>query len=166
MALQPVLAGHEHAIERFLVEPETLGLDWSGFGDLAKFRARVSVDGHIGPHDGLLAVVEDETCVGEVSWQATHYGGPVPTWRIGVAVLPEARGRGIARAAQRLVCDYLFEHTAVERIEAVVRTDNVKECRALEEIGFSRDGVLARAQFKQGRWRDVALYSVLRPGRM
>src|SRR5690348_1516415 len=102
VVLWPVLTGYECAMERFLVEPEALGLDWSGFGDLAKFRARLKVDGYLGPNDGVLAIVENENCVGEASWQATHYGGPVPTWRIGVAVLPEARGRGVARAAQQL----------------------------------------------------------------
>lgn len=163
--LEPVLAGHENAIERFLREPETLGLDWSGFGDLASFRVRLSRDGYVGAHDGLLAVAKDGVCVGEVSWQATHYGGPVPTWRIGVAVLPEARGQGIAREAQTLLCDYLFKHTIAERIEAVVRTDNTPEHRALEEVGFGRDGILARAQFKQGHWHDLVLYSMVRSGR-
>ena len=139
--LEPVLLGHQLAIERFLLEPETLGLDWPGFGDLAAFRARLSTDGYLGPNDGLLAVVEAGNCVGEVSWQATHYGGPVQTWRIGVAVLPEARGRGIARSAQRLLCSYLFEHTAVQRIEAVIRADNAREQHAVESVGFTCDGV-------------------------
>ncbi|MDO5744830.1 MAG: GNAT family protein [Micrococcaceae bacterium] len=165
VSLQPVLAGHEKSIERFLSEPESLGLDWSGFGNLARHRSRLLKDGYIGARGGLLAVVSDERCVGEVSWQAAHYGGPAHAWRIGVGVLPEARGRGIARAAQLLLCAYLFEHTTAERIEAVVRTDNTSEQHALESIGFTRDGTLPRAQFKLGSWHDLALYSMVRADR-
>jgi [ribosomal protein S5]-alanine N-acetyltransferase len=64
------------------------------------------------------------------------------------------------------LCDYLFDQTAVERIEAVVRTDNPGERRALEQIGFSCDAVLARAQFKQGQWRDVVLDGMVRSSRV
>lgn len=161
VTLEPV-SSHQDAITRFFIEPEALGLDWSGFGDVAAFRARLSIDGYVGPDDGMLAVVQAGTCVGEVSWQATHYGGPVPTWRIGVAVLPEARGHGFARSAQSLLCSYLFDHTVAQRIEAVVRADNPKEQRALEAVGFSCDGVLKQAQFKRGGWQDLKLYSILR----
>lgn len=157
-----MLAGHEKSIERFLTEPEALGLDFSGFGNLERHRARLRKDGYLGTRGGLLAVIADGQCVGEVSWNAVHYGGPAHAWRIGVGVLPEARGRGIARVAQLLLCRYLFEHTTAERIEAVVRIDNIAEQRALESAGFQRDGTLPRAQFKHGSWQDLALYSTVR----
>jgi RimJ/RimL family protein N-acetyltransferase len=162
LRLEPVSAGHESAVLRFLTEPAALGLDWSGPGDVGAFRARLAADGYQGQRDGLLAVVEGDSCVGEVSWHTTHYGGAVPTWRIGVAILPEARGRGLARAAQRLLVRHLFDTTEAQRVEAVVRVDNTAEHHALEAIGFTRDAVLARARHQQGAWHDVVLFSRLR----
>jgi RimJ/RimL family protein N-acetyltransferase len=58
--------------------------------------------------------------------------------------------------------DYLFAHTPVVRLEAHVRTDNPAECRSLEKAGFTREGILRSAQFKNGAWRDLVLFSRLR----
>ena len=39
---------------------------------------------------------------------------------------------------------------------------DLEEQCALEKAGFSREGVVRHAQFRNGEWRDVALYSRLR----
>lgn len=36
------------------------------------------------------------------------------------------------------------------------------EQRALEKAGFTREGVLRGTTFRQGRWHDQVIYSVLR----
>jgi RimJ/RimL family protein N-acetyltransferase len=64
--------------------------------------------------------------------------------------------------AQRLLADYLFETSYLERVEAGTETDNVAEQRALEKAGFTREGVLRRACFRAGHWRDMVVYSRLR----
>lgn len=77
-------------------------------------------------------------------------------------MLPERRNRGYGSAAQRALAEYLFATTLIERVEASTDVDNVAEQRALEKAGFAREGVLRHAQFRDGQWRDVVLYSVLR----
>lgn len=64
--------------------------------------------------------------------------------------------------AQRLLVEYLFAHTQVVRIEADTEVENIAEQRALEKTGFTREGVLRSAGFRDGRWRDAVRYSVLR----
>ena len=36
------------------------------------------------------------------------------------------------------------------------------EQRALEKAGFTREGILRGTTFRQGRWHDQVIYSVLR----
>jgi RimJ/RimL family protein N-acetyltransferase len=48
------------------------------------------------------------------------------------------------------------------RIQATTEISNLAEQRALEKAGFSREGVLRGCGFRDGRWRDGVLYSILR----
>lgn len=59
-------------------------------------------------------------------------------------------------------CAPLFAHTAVNRVEAITEIGNVAEQRALEKAGFTREGILRGRSFRQGRYRDNVIYSVLR----
>jgi RimJ/RimL family protein N-acetyltransferase len=56
----------------------------------------------------------------------------------------------------------LLEHTFVERIQASTEAANAAEQRALEKAGFTREGVLRRACFRGGAWRDMVVFSKLR----
>jgi RimJ/RimL family protein N-acetyltransferase len=50
----------------------------------------------------------------------------------------------------------------VERLEASTDVDNLAEQRALERAGFTREAVLRHAQFRDGGFHDLVLYSRLR----
>jgi RimJ/RimL family protein N-acetyltransferase len=76
---------------------------------------------------------------------------------------PAGRGRGCGTEAQRLIVRYLFSHAPqVNRIQAITEDDNIAGQRALEKAGFAREGVMRGCGFRDGRWRDAVLYSVLR----
>jgi [ribosomal protein S5]-alanine N-acetyltransferase len=47
-------------------------------------------------------------------------------------------------------------------LEATTDADNVAEQKALERVGFAREGVLRGAVFRDGAWRDLVLYALLR----
>jgi len=92
--------------------------------------------------------------------------GPNPesiAWNIGISLIPEMRGLGFGSQAQRLLADYLFAATSVNRIEAATDIENLAEQRALEKAGFVRDGVLRGAQYRAGAWHDLVIYSHVRP---
>ena len=109
----------------------------------------------------ILAVGEP---VGGLSYRPVSYGGTVGNlaWNLGVGLLPEARGRGIGSAAQRLLAEFLFDSTELDRIEATTDVDNAAEQRALEKAGFTREGVTRAAQLRGGVRRDVVHYGLLR----
>jgi RimJ/RimL family protein N-acetyltransferase len=126
----------------------------------------IKENGLIGEFGGSMIVehVADAKPIGTVSWRQVKYG-PNPesfAWNIGIALVPEGRGHGFGGPAQRLLAHYLFATTTANRVEASTDVENVAEQRALEKVGFKRDGVLRGAQFRAGEWRDLAVYSVVR----
>ena len=48
------------------------------------------------------------------------------------------------------------------RLEAQTDADNIAEQRALERIGFRREGVLRQVRFRHGVWQDMLIYGLLR----
>jgi RimJ/RimL family protein N-acetyltransferase len=97
-----------------------------------------------------------------VSYTSRLYGGVAPHWEIGIALLPEWRGRGIGWRAQAMLCDYLFSHTPVQRIAAATHGENTAEQKSLVKAGFQLEGVIRASEFRAGQWRDGYLYSRLR----
>ncbi len=91
--------------------------------------------------------------------------GPSPmsdAWQIGIELVPEGRGQGFGTEAQRLVADYLFATSEVNRVEASTDVDNRPEQRSLEKAGYSREGVARGAQFRGGAYHDLVYYARLR----
>lgn len=136
-----------------------------GFTATNGLERRFAADGLISETFGTL-IVEDETreVAGTVGWFAVQHG-PSSTARalnIGIALIPTHRGRGLGTAAQTAMAEYLFANTLIERLEASTDVDNVAEQRALEKADFQCEGVLRHAQFRDGQWRDLVIYSRLR----
>ncbi|MEV1157248.1 GNAT family protein [Micromonospora chokoriensis] len=162
--LRPVTEPDLGMLRRFCTEPGLIGLDWAGFRDAAAPARRFAVDGYLGEDDGRLVVeVEQErAAAGIVSYTAGRYAGRASYWEIGIVLLPPWRGRGIGWRAQALLCDYLFQHTPAQRIQAGTHPENLAEQRSLEKAGFQLEGVIRACEFRAGQWRDGYLYSRLR----
>ncbi len=102
--------------------------------------------------------------LGTVQYRRIAYG-PNPEsmgWDIGIDLLASVRGQGYGAEAQRLLADWLFDTTNVNRVEAQTDIENVAEARALEKAGFTRDGVLRGAQFRAGAYHDLVVFSRIR----
>ncbi|MGX4656557.1 GNAT family N-acetyltransferase [Micromonospora sp. SCSIO 07396] len=150
--------------ERQATDPDAAGtFNWSGYRDIAKLKRRLEDNGLIDANGGCLFVAVGEELAGTVVWTKVTYGKPDWwCWNIGISLLPEFRGRGFGTTAQWLLVSYLFDTLPVERIEAYTDVDNVAEQRSLAKVGFVREGEIRAAQFREGRWRAMALYSMLR----
>jgi ribosomal-protein-alanine N-acetyltransferase len=160
--LRPVVEGDLVMIRRFLVEPGLMGLDWNGFRDQAGPARQFASDGFLGPDGGRLMIeVESGEVAGFVDWRAGTFVRE-RHWEIGIVLLPEWRGRGHGSQAQILLCDYLFSHTPVQRIQAGTHPENIAEQRALTKAAFQLEGVIRAVDFRDGQWRDGWLYSRLR----
>ncbi len=121
-------------------------------------------DGLLSREKGTLVVVtrESDQVVGEVSYRQVHYGGASMAYNVGITLAPEYRGKGYGVAAQQLLAEYLFAIYPIMRVEASTDSTNSAEQRALEKAGFTREGVLRKAQWRNGDWHDLVVYSKLR----
>lgn len=120
----------------------------------------------VAPDRGQLLIerIEDGQVIGDVGWHMVSYGPNVESraLNVGASLSPDFRGRGYGTEAQRLLAEVLFELFDIERIEASTDIDNVAEQRSLEKAGYTREGVLRRAQFRAGGRHDLVSYSILR----
>lgn len=71
-------------------------------------------------------------------------------------------GQGYAREALLQILHYGFEERGLNRVEARINADNVASLRMHEKCGYKRDGVLRQAVFKNGRFKDVVVMSILK----
>ncbi|HEY6029906.1 MAG TPA: GNAT family N-acetyltransferase [Gaiellaceae bacterium] len=111
-----------------------------------------------------FAVVDAES--GEVLGSCgVHWTDPEQAVaEVGYWVRREARGRGVATRATRLVAGWVLGTLHYERLQLRADPLNEASCRVAERAGFTREGVLRSARFspRQGRRTDVAYYSLLR----
>jgi RimJ/RimL family protein N-acetyltransferase len=163
VALRRVLEDDLALLERLTNDPEGTGPhEWHGWKDPHLWGQRWAENGLLGSAGGTLIVTRGGEPAGFVSWRQAFTGASSYCWELGIHLAPEARGHGVGTQAQRLIVRYLFAHTQANRIQASTEITNVGEQRALEKAGFTREGVLRGAGFRDGQWRDGVLYSVLR----
>jgi RimJ/RimL family protein N-acetyltransferase len=163
--LRPVSASDLEQVVRLIWDPTAPGeFQWFGFRmDKAReIERRWHDDGLIGDELSFLSVAAgeagEEACAGWVSWRRVRPA----TFEIGISLFLEYRGRGIGTEAQRQLVDYLFATTPVHRVQAGTETGNVAEQRALERVGFRREGVLRGVGIRAGEWRDGVMYGLVR----
>jgi RimJ/RimL family protein N-acetyltransferase len=112
----------------------------------------------------LLPLLICDGASGEILGGASigHYDHMRQRVEVGYWLLRDARGRGIATRVARALAEHALAN-GIERVEAVVRTDNAPSQRVLERAGFTREGVLRALLRHEGGRHDAAIYSLL-PG--
>lgn len=161
--LRPVAESDLPVIYRLTNDPDATGeTEWYGWQDRWRYTRRWEQNGLLDDDGGMLMVQRDDEVLGFVAWSKHVTGRTSFCWSVGIAMLPQARGRGYGTDAQRQLVRYLFAHSQVNRIEASTNVTNLAEQRALEKAGFAREGVMRGAAFQGGRWQDGVIYSVLR----
>lgn len=123
-------------------------------------------------HDGLLSsqygslivTTLEGQFIGEVGYHTVRYGPNDGSlhYNIGISLAPEQRGKGYGVEAQQLLVRYLFQTYPIMRVEASTDVENIAEQRALVKAGFTREGVLRKAQWRSGQYHDLILYSKVR----
>jgi ribosomal-protein-alanine N-acetyltransferase len=164
LRLRPVAEHDLGSFRRLRTDADFFGLDWNGFRDVGEPAKRFAEDGFLGGDIRWLVVetASEPEAVALVNWRTAGPGSAGSFWEIGIVVVPERRGQGCGWRAQALLCDYLFAHTVVPRIQATTRKENVAEQKALVKAGFQFEGIMRSCTFCDGAWRDALLYSRLR----
>jgi RimJ/RimL family protein N-acetyltransferase len=107
----------------------------------------------------IVAAGDDNHLLGSVSlmrlaWE--HARAEVGYW-----LAREARGRGHATRAVRLICRWAFQMLALERIDLLAGTENAASQRVAERCGFTREGVLRSYMQGKGERQDMVAFGLL-----
>ena len=70
-------------------------------------------------------------------------------------------GKGYAREALLMAVSYMFNERNIHRIEARVLESNTQSLRMHEKCGYKVDGLLRDTVFKDGRWQNQYVMSLL-----
>jgi ribosomal-protein-alanine N-acetyltransferase len=162
--LRPIQEADLADLCRYSTDPEAAGVfEWTGFEDPKAMRKRWEEDGWLGAEHGRLAIMSGDSLAGNVSYKdRSPWMTKGAIYEIGIALFPEYRGQGVGTAAQRLLVQYLLDTMPAHRIEAHTELENIAEQRALEKVGFEREGVLQQTVFRAGKWRDSIMYALIR----
>jgi RimJ/RimL family protein N-acetyltransferase len=96
-------------------------------------------------------------CVGHVFVNLADAGrGSIGYW-----ILPEARGKGLASRAVRLVSRWAFRDLGLARLGLSTEPSNHHSQHIAERCGFRREGVLRSYGEIDGRRVDYVLFSLL-----
>jgi RimJ/RimL family protein N-acetyltransferase len=93
-----------------------------------------------------------------IAWQ--HARAEVGYW-----LAREARGRGHATRAVRLICHWGFEALGLGRIDLHAATANASSQRVAERAGFTREAVLRSYMTGTSGRQDMVAFGLLRAGR-
>jgi len=114
-------------------------------------------------HDVVFAIVDKETdnVIGnvglyEINWIARH--GEL---RIVIGE-KEYWGKGIGTEVTRAVVKYGFERLNLNKVHLGVNASDKKANRCYEKVGFVYEGTSRDYHFRNGRYYDANLYSILR----
>jgi RimJ/RimL family protein N-acetyltransferase len=109
-----------------------------------------------------FAVVElpSEQALGAIGVRVLHGRGIA---EIGYHMSPEARGRGLATEALRLLSDWSFQTLPVARLQLTTHVDNPASQRVAEKAGYTREALLRSWADQRGERVDLLMYSLL-PG--
>lgn len=113
----------------------------------------------------LIETLEGGEVVGFVRYSMLPYpDGDLPHPEVGFGI-PEssAQGKGYAQEALGLLVAYIFDSFPAERITAFTDAENLAAQQVMEKIGFQREGIMRRSMFRDGKWRDIAIYGILQP---
>lgn len=71
-------------------------------------------------------------------------------------------GKGYGTEAMELLVAFIFNEMNLNRIELNVYSFNERAIKSYEKCGFKREGVLREALYKQGKYHDEVVMSILK----
>ncbi len=108
-----------------------------------------------------LAITEDgrqEGAVGNVNLVKFSDDGRGAA--LGYWLIPDARGRGLASRAARLLVDWGFEALGLARVELAILPGNLASRQVAERLGAKDEGLRRGSHEAGGRQWDMQIYSL------
>lgn len=81
--------------------------------------------------------------------------------RIGLDVVKDLRGKGNGKRVYRMLLRYFFDFQNCHRVWLQVLSTNERGKALYRKVGFQREGKLRDAVFRDGKWLDYDVMSIL-----
>lgn len=165
LLLRPLVPTDEAALFGIFSDAEVMRYwstpPWASIDQARAFIERDAKGLDSGQHLRLGIVTQDE---GLLIGQCTLFG-IVPGCRraeIGYCLARSRWGKGYAHEALQALLGYGFDTLNLNRIEADIDPRNTGSARALQRLGFSKEGYLRERWIVAGEVSDSAVYGLLR----
>jgi RimJ/RimL family protein N-acetyltransferase len=109
------------------------------------------------PDTRAIVDAESGELLGSIGWQVVDQGNV----QIGYWVKREARGRGAATSALRLLSCWALDELGAKRVQLLAEPENHASRRVAEKAGFMPEGTLRRYLDVRGERRDGIMFSLL-----
>lgn len=152
------------ALHAFRNDPEvTNGLVGTSHGysmkDLASW-----IEAHRNRSDEILWAIANEVdnaCIGHVGLYRIDYRIRKAEFAILIGS-SSFQGRGLGRKISTWAVDYGFRELNLYKVSLTALPTNLRALSLYESLGFQRDGVLRSEQYRNGKYLDVIVMSLLR----
>jgi len=125
-----------------------------------RFDARLAATADATDDNVTFMVDVDGTAVGSASlFGFDPFAGHAEA---GIALVPEARGRGIGTAAITQLVEFGFVRRNLRRIHLQAIASNVGAIRAYQKVGFVVEGRRRQHAWVRGGYEDIVLMGILR----
>jgi RimJ/RimL family protein N-acetyltransferase len=165
LRLVPLGESHLEAIEELVSDPLTLRytrIPEPPPPDFARTWLRRYVDGRSeGAREGFAITDPDGAFLGLAL--APTIEREAATAELGYVVAPDARGRGVATEALRLLSDWALDQGMI-RLELMIATENHASKKVAARCGYEHEGTLRSVYVKPGRREDSEIWSLLAAG--
>ena len=108
---------------------------------------------------GITLKGEDKligTC-GIYDWKKT-----LRSAEIGYDLDPSYWGQGLMIEALRALLQYGFEVMLLNRVQAIIDSENARSMRLVRRLGFVQEGILRQRSYFNGQFRDDVIFSLLK----
>lgn len=110
--------------------------------------------------DFAYAIMYERKMVGRIGIH--HINQQNKIGEIGYWLADGLQGMGIVTKSCKALIDYGFKELGLNRIEIKCATGNDKSRAIVEKLRFKQEGILRQAEWLNGRFIDLYLYSMLK----
>ncbi len=108
-----------------------------------------------------IVVKETEMVIGLISLTDINYINQSASLHVMVGNIDnQGKGAGIFSVIKML--SHAFNNMNLQRIELTVLEDNERAIHLYEKVGFVREGIMRNAVFKNGSYKNMYIYSILK----
>ena len=109
----------------------------------------------------MLCIIDDSRPIGYICSTNIDYVNRKAQWG-GIVIAKEFAGKGYGTEGGQLLLEHLFGELGMHMVYTFVREDHAASLRLTEKVGFQKDGLVRDYIYKQNKFHNAYLCSILK----